>query len=290
MASRKTFREIVDGQQRSKAIFDFFGDAFRLSRTLETEDFRCRRYSDLDEEDQTRFVDYPLSADVFVAASPDEIRETFRRMNSYTIPLNPEEQRHAIFQGEMKWFIRSFAERYDGLFLEIALFGEKQLVRMLDTKLLSEVCHAILYGMKTTNKKSLDDLYRERNKEFPERDAIDAGLSRTLDIIGGWKALENGSLMRHHIVYSLVLATYHILLGVDNFEEIVESPKLTRLNDEVVVRNLSILSEALERPEDGEYVDFGEFVDAASDRTNVKAQREIRFRWFCRALSGEVFN
>ena len=99
LASRKTFREIVDGQQRSKAIFDFFGNAFRLSRTLETEDFRGRRYSDLDEEDQTRFVDYALSADVFVAASPDEIRETFRRMNSYTIPLNPEEQRHAIFKG-----------------------------------------------------------------------------------------------------------------------------------------------------------------------------------------------
>ena len=190
----------------------------------------------------------------------------------------------------MKWFIRSFAKRYDGLFFEIGLFGEKQLVRMLDTKLLSEVCHAILYGMKTTNKKSLDDLYRERNKEFPERDAIDVGLSRTFDIIGGWKALDNGSLMHHHIVYSLVLATYHILLGVDNFDEIVDSPKLNRLDDEVVVRNLSILSEALDRPEDGEYLNFEEFVDAASDRTNVKAQRVIRFRWFCKALSGEVFN
>ncbi len=35
--SKKTLKEIVDGQQRSMAIFDFFHDRLPLSRTLDSE-------------------------------------------------------------------------------------------------------------------------------------------------------------------------------------------------------------------------------------------------------------
>jgi len=36
--SRKTTKEIVDGQQRSTAIFEFLNDKLRLSRSLDTDD------------------------------------------------------------------------------------------------------------------------------------------------------------------------------------------------------------------------------------------------------------
>jgi len=38
-----------------------------------------------------------------VAATPAEVREVFRRINSYTVPLNSEEQRHATYQGPFKF-------------------------------------------------------------------------------------------------------------------------------------------------------------------------------------------
>lgn len=110
LKKRKTVKEIVDGQQRSMAIWEFFEDKFMLSRKLETEDFCGKKFSELDDEWQQKFITYAISADLFVSATDEEVRETFRRMNSYTIPLNPEEQRHAEFQGAFKWFVnRIFA-------------------------------------------------------------------------------------------------------------------------------------------------------------------------------------
>ena len=74
--------------------------------------FAGRTFSQLDQEQQQRFVDYALTVDVFVGATSEEIRQVFRRMNSYTIPLNPQEKRHATHQGEFKWSIVEMTERY----------------------------------------------------------------------------------------------------------------------------------------------------------------------------------
>jgi Protein of unknown function DUF262 len=100
LKSRKTIKEIVDGQQRTKAITDFFEDKLRISGKT---NFSGKTLKQLDEEDQQRFMNYSITADVFAGATDDEIRQVFRRMNSYTVPLNHQERRHAIHQGEFKW-------------------------------------------------------------------------------------------------------------------------------------------------------------------------------------------
>src|SRR5205807_381593 len=152
LKSRKTIREIVDGQQRSRALSDFYSGRLRLSRSIDLEDARGKRYEDLDTELQSKFLSYGITYDLFVAATRDEVREVFRRMNLFTVPLNPEEQRNAAYQGEFKLFIHRISSRYDDPLNRIGVFSEKQLVRMQDTKLLSEVCHAYLHGIQTTNK------------------------------------------------------------------------------------------------------------------------------------------
>src|SRR5690349_9743601 len=50
LRTRETIKRIIDGQQRSKAILDFFNDELRLSSTLELEDAAGKRYTDLPEE------------------------------------------------------------------------------------------------------------------------------------------------------------------------------------------------------------------------------------------------
>ena len=69
-----------------------------------------------------------------------QIREVFRRINSYTIPLNAEEQRHAKFQGIFKWFLHRLALGLDYVWEMCGVFSEKQLVRMADNKLFAEIC------------------------------------------------------------------------------------------------------------------------------------------------------
>jgi hypothetical protein len=284
--TKKAYKEIVDGQQRSKAILDFFKDRLRLSSSLETDEVAGKSYSELDDEYKQRFLDYRLSVDLFVSTTPEEVREVFRRMNSYTIPLNPEEQRHASYQGEFKWFIYRLARRFDESFLRMSLFGPKQLVRMADTKLLSETCHALLYGIQTTDKSKLDKLYRDHDGAFAERESHEQRISWALDQVLEWPEVHDSSLMKPYIVYSLILAVTHLRRHIPSLEALVNSPEIDQFDRDRVLTNLTQLAAALDNPEG--FPAYEEFVNACSSRTNVRAQREIRFRWLCTALSSET--
>lgn len=287
LRSKKTYKEIVDGQQRSITIHDFFKDKLRLSSALDTEDIAGKTYSELGDDYKQRFLDYQLSIDLFVAATPDEVREVFRRMNSYTVPLNPEEHRHASYQGPFKWFVQRISRRFDDGFVQIGLFGEKQLVRMADTKLIAEICHALIYGIETTNKKKLDRLYRDREKSFSEEKEIDGRITSAFDQILEWSVIHGGALMKPYIVYSLILAISHTRSPVQSLENVYQSPRLKVFETDIVMGNLTALSEALENPDTAG--PFAEFVSACSSKTNVRDQRTTRFHWLCRALQSEPF-
>jgi len=71
LKTRVTIKEIVDGQQRSQAVRDFFEGKFRISGHST---FTGRLFEQLEPEDQTAFISYPLSADVFAAATDSEVR------------------------------------------------------------------------------------------------------------------------------------------------------------------------------------------------------------------------
>lgn len=282
--SRRTHKEIVDGQQRSQVIRSFIKDEIVLSRSLRSEELRGKRYSQLDVDAQARFLDYAISVDLFVSATPDEIREVFRRINSYTVPLNPEEQRHAEFQGHFKWFIYELSSDYDDSLHSMGVFSEKQLVRMADSKLFSEIVHALLYDITTTNKMKLNALYRNRDKNFPELEDIRERIKHALDILIGLREIHQGALMKPYIVYSFILAVTHVLFSpVPRLSDYYEVRRSRELNRRRAMRNLTLLQEALQNPEDSG--EFDEFVAACAEKTNVANQRIIRFQWLARALA-----
>ncbi len=281
--SRKTIKEIVDGQQRSMAIRDFYNNVFALSRSIETDTARGRKYSDLSEELQEIFLSYAISVDLLVATNREEVREAFRRMNSYTIPLNPEEHRHASFQGFFKWFIQRLANRFSKSLIDIGVFREKQIVRMADTKLLAELCDAVLNGIRTTNRRILDRLYREKDRALPDEEKLKEQFTRALDELGDLEELHGTQLMKPHIAYSLILAITHTTMGVDTLESIFQSAK--RVRRQSFLRNLSLLNDALESTDNPK--ELGDFVSACSSRTNVRGQREKRFVWLCKALTSD---
>ena len=107
----------------------------------------------------------------------------FRRINSYEVPLNPEEQRHAKFQGPFKWYIYHLSSRHDQVFIRTGTFTPKQIVRMQDMKLLAEVSHALLNGITTTNRVSLDTAYRVNDKAFAEAEDFTERIERAIAFI-----------------------------------------------------------------------------------------------------------
>jgi hypothetical protein len=282
--SRKSIRQIIDGQQRATAIKAFYDDELRLARNLELEEARFRTYSELDENLQARFLNFPLAVDLFANTSDDDVREVFRRINSYEVPLNPEEQRHARYQGEFKWFIYHLSSQYDELMFRVGAFTDKQLVRMQDMKLLTEITHSLLNGISTTNKRSLDTLYREYDPSFPGAEGLTARISAAFDELASMTGVHDSPLVKPYSLYALVLALLHAVKAAPALSEI--APGGERLAaGRISERRLSVLIEAIEeRDEDGPY---GDFVKATLGGTNVKAKRETRFKYLVDALSRE---
>ena len=85
VSTKSSFREVVDGQQRLKAIIDFAEDRLVLSKRAQ--EFRGLKYSTLSEDQKGEFLEYAIAVDSLVNASTDDVLEVFARLNSYTVSL-----------------------------------------------------------------------------------------------------------------------------------------------------------------------------------------------------------
>jgi hypothetical protein len=284
--TRKTRKEIVDGQQRSVTIRDFYANALRLSKdAVPTEAAECT-YAELSEDLQHRFLDYALSVDLFIGATNEDIREVFRRMNSYTVPLNAEERRHSRFQGKFKWFIYRLTKRYSQAMEDMGAFSEKQLNRMQDAKLLSEVVYALVNGITTTKDAQLTKLYDDHEKEFADEVDVRKRVVKALDVAIELTSLHNGPLMKPHQLYAYLLALMHAQAKVPKLDAEYKFSAKFKLDKTVAVENLGRLAAAIDDPDSDRKL--ASFVEAGAEKTNVKDQRAARFRWYCKALANDM--
>lgn len=305
-ASQDVIKEIVDGQQRSEAVCQFVSGRYRLSPKSPN---AGRRFSQLDDADQVRLLEYQLSVDLLVGATVEQVRQLFRRINSYTVPLNRQETRQAIYQGEFKWFIADLQNRYSSTLKSMGVFGEAQLTRMADGELFTETVHAMLRGIKTASPSALTKLYEEFDRTFPENETISGRFVSTFDRLVSWEQLHGGPLMKPLQFFTLFLALGHSLLPAGGLQDAEHLQRPVGLDDEMALTNLGRLAESLQRPtatagapaeepEEGagwqeaeEAIEaeapFEEFRQASSEATNTEQNRLIRFRWYCRALRPE---
>lgn len=281
--TRRTVKEIVDGQQRAITVTDYLRGRFRLSSKLQTERLRGRYYDDLPRADKEKLLSYSLPMDLFVAATPFDVRETFRRMNSYTVPLNAEESRHARFQGPFKWFVYNVAKDFEETFITIGTFNAKKLVRMQDTKLVSEIIHAFENGIQTTSKTTLDRLYERYDDEYPTEDTEQRRFEYLLSQLDGLAdLLKSTSVAKQHMMYSLMLALAHARREVRPLTPFYQFQRRARHIPDSFSGAVEWLDDLLE----SESVPrrYQALYDACTTKTNVRSERIIRFQWFCEQL------
>jgi len=259
--SKKSTKFVVDGQQRTKAIVDYFRGKFFISKKSNAHQLAGKSFDMLDEENQNAFLSYSLPIDLFVTASREEIIETFRRINSYTVPLNAEEKRHANHQGEMKWFVYELAAKYSEQLALLGVLSEKNLARMVDFKFFSEiVCFTELNKIVTTNAKLLDKLYADNDKKFVNAINVREKIDNAMNVISEWTWLQGLNVVKPHIMEMIIMAL------------IYETPSKTLKNEMLIKEGLSELSEAIET---GVSADWAAFVNAASKTTNEKTRKLV---------------
>jgi hypothetical protein len=214
--NRKTsIREVIDGQQRMRAILDFINDKITLSSRAG--EFNGMKFSTLPDDMKDSFLAYPLAVDQLVNASDDEVLEVFARLNSYTVTLNNAEKRHAKFQGEFKWSVRNSSKKWKSLWEDYKVLTTQQRVRMLDDSLMAEMYGVILDGVRDGGQPNIDKLYSKYEDAFPnEADVVDK-IDNVLSYIVADFAddLKDTMLMSGPHFLMLFAAFAHALHGID---------------------------------------------------------------------------
>jgi hypothetical protein len=276
-SERKGFREVVDGQQRLTTIRDFIANKFRLSAA--SRNYRGLRFEELSLEKQQEVLLFPVEVAVILNAERSDLLEMFRRMNAYTTPLNSAEKRHAEFQGEFKWFIVDQADQHTRSFESYRVLSQKQIVRMGDALLLSEMVQVLDCGIVDRSDRELQRLYKDYNESFPNSSTCNDRIAGCLGcIFNDFKELRGSYMMKDYALLSLFTALAHLRYGIPNGKRDldVESMGIFYLNHDKALDGLLRLAEAHENDDlDG---DFREYVKAATGATTRKAQRITRAR------------
>jgi hypothetical protein len=155
--------EVIDGQQRLKAVWEFFQGEYPLAKDaddVEEYEIASKKYDELHENLQENFEGYPLHCVVFDETPDEVIDEIFVRLNN-GVPLNAAEKRNAI-SGAMRDFIKQLASE-SPFFTKSVAISEKRYAR---DEVLAQMTLAELNGGPCqVGYKQLKDMY-EKNKTF----------------------------------------------------------------------------------------------------------------------------
>jgi len=184
--------EVIDGQQRLRAVFEFIDGRFRLGKTSSDSSVHGKRFSGLTPDQQNQILNYDIVVEELTGYSDSQIRDIFIRLNKYVVKLSPQELRHARTEG-------AFAEYVEDLgnwdyWRTQRVFTPTQLRRMRAVEFSAEL--AILLIEEPQDKKSVIDLYYgQYQSSFPEGRAVRTKLTTYLDWIA--KAVPNFSNSRY---------------------------------------------------------------------------------------------
>jgi hypothetical protein len=157
-----TFRAVIDGQQRFRAILDFMDNKFALKSPPCEAHLHNKKFIDLEEVDKEKFdqfINYRIDMNEITSATDDEVRQMYSRVNKYMKPLTKQELRRADFPG-------NFLSISEGLALseileEFKIFTPANRRRMADVEFVSELLALIIREAPLDKKEQLDTFYDE---------------------------------------------------------------------------------------------------------------------------------
>ena len=162
---KKNIFDVVDGQQRLRAIFDFITpasptDEIVLSKKYFPE-FEDYRFKDLSAKVQKKILQTNIPIGFIEATDDSEIKEMYARLNKNVIKLNKQELRKSQYEGDFIQLATGLAE--DKYWLESGITSRSGMRRMSDIEFLSEILAAMIGGLQD-RKKKLDKTYADNEE------------------------------------------------------------------------------------------------------------------------------
>lgn len=265
--------EVLDGQQRLTAIYEFFHDVFSVDGNIEPYDSEVKslhglKFSELPSHISKRLNKFPIRVLSVTDFNTEEPGELFYRLN-HQVTLTPAETRNAYF-GRVRDQVREVAKHFETWGLTKQAIGFSN-ARMAHDDVVARIMSVLDWGTlseKVTANK-LADRYRS-GPEFP--DHVVKLTSKAFESLGG--AI---SLSRHQVklnkatLWSWVLfvSVYYKLGGVRDDSLISEYMEWFEKT-----RKESVVSNFKESPDDALFFEF--FNDRASSRVSDASSVIVR--------------
>ncbi len=210
-----TAYEVVDGQQRLRAILDFCAGKLVLNRRHNA-DLGDVTFSMLPDPVRRTFVDYELSTEVMERAGDPEVWAMFERLNTYTMTLNKQERLNSKWFGYFKQVAYKLAAEESALetWRKLKVFGDRQIARMKEVELTSDVLVALVQGISDITE--IATAYKDFDVEFPQKGEA----SKQFRAMLAWLVSELSDTIRvtkfrsRAWFYSLAVATADALYGI----------------------------------------------------------------------------
>lgn len=111
-------KEVIDGQQRLRAFFDYLDNLYELKGLKALKELNGNRFKDLDKKQQKLIKQYSIRTIIFKKESDENLRfEIFERLNTGAVPLNNQELRNCIYRGAYNELLIELASDPDYLFI-----------------------------------------------------------------------------------------------------------------------------------------------------------------------------
>lgn len=298
VTTKKTYREIIDGQQRLRAITEYIQNKFPISKS-HNELYGGKYYEDLDEETKEQILEYDLFVEVISEREDPVIYDMFARLNTNNCVLNRQELRNSRYWGEFKVAAYNTAAEYRELFYSNRIFNDKQFSRMEDVEFISILLNVFINGIDSDTPTSIDKLYATYDKEFASFKDIKIKFDRVMLEIKEIYDYLNGNVKcftSKLYFYTLFVALVHQMYGIEKVDiyrleaysvEKIEKNREVLLNRVIQFENdfeNCVLDEDERNPQ---YLEFSTFAKNHRTRTTNKIERTERVKFLSDYLTGE---
>lgn len=200
----KSIKEVVDGQQRIRAVLGYLNDEFAARHPSH---LKPVKYSALTPVQKTNFKMTKIPIGVLVSANEADVIEIFGRLNSISKTLNPQEKRNARFSGAMKQFCLENAAKQVAYWRDSGVFSATNISRMDEVEFVSDIVFNFVYGLSDFSATKIDKLYREYDEAFAQEEDIQKRFDRVFEILGALKTptIKDTIFSRSPIFFSLFL-------------------------------------------------------------------------------------
>ncbi len=201
----KSIKEVVDGQQRVRAILGFVRGDFRaLNPALGYKVW----YADLSRTQKQQFLMTALPVGYLQGATDADVIDIFARINSVAKSLNSQEKRNAKFSGAFKQFCISESTKRLSIFRDYNIFTANDIARMMEVQFVSDLIINLKEGLTSYNSSKLDRYYSNYDDSFDDANAISEKLNSIFNLIGelGPDIFKNTIFSRPPVLFSLIMA------------------------------------------------------------------------------------